>query len=289
MCYHCATNPSIHHHHHHVAAVSSLLSHHGVAFTSVVVSSLPSWCHLCCRIVAMLSSPSCRCHAFAVTLLQFHCPCHSVAFIVALSRFRCCCCGVAFAFVMVSLLPSWCCLRIGRGFVVAIAVLPSHWSQFCRCHRSVAFVVASSRCHRHSHIVVVPSLLHCRSFVIAVTVSPSSLHCRHFVVAVMVSPSCLLRFHRRRRGVTFMSVTVSSLPLQCHLHVGCSFVIAIAVSPSHQSQFCQCCRGVAFSSVAVSSLPSQCRLHCHIVAVSSSQSHHCGAFTVALLQLAFEI
>src|SRR6267142_2699002 len=177
MCYHCATNPSIHHHHHHVAAVSSLLSHHGVAFTLVAVLSLPSQCRLRRCIITVSSSQSHRCGAFAVALSQF---CH-------------------------------------------------------RCY-SVAFVIA------------------------------------------------LLRFRRRRRGVTFMSVTVSSLPLQCHLHVGCSFVIAIAVSPSHQSQFCQCCRGVAFTSVAVSSLPLWCRLRCCIVAVLSLQSRRCGAFAVASSQ-----
>src|SRR6266850_5682325 len=64
MCYHCATNPSIHHHCCHIAAVSSPLSHHGVAFMSVAVLSLPSWCHLHRHIVAVLSSPSCRCSAF---------------------------------------------------------------------------------------------------------------------------------------------------------------------------------------------------------------------------------
>src|SRR6267142_1528577 len=78
MCYRCATNPSIHHHRRHIAAMSSPLSHHGVAFTLVVVSSSPSQCHLCRRIVAVSSSPSwcCLrvCHGFviAVTVLPSH-------------------------------------------------------------------------------------------------------------------------------------------------------------------------------------------------------------------------
>src|SRR6266850_1821726 len=105
MCYHCATNPSIHHCCCHVATVSSPLSHHGVTFTVmsswfhlrhciVAVLLLPSWCHLhICHgfIVAVVVSPSCRswfrcCRrgvAFVVALSRFHCR-HSVAFIVAL-------------------------------------------------------------------------------------------------------------------------------------------------------------------------------------------------------------
>src|SRR6267142_2966410 len=128
MCYHCATNPSIHHHHRHVAAMLSPLSHHGVAFTLVAVSSLPSQCRLHHHIVAVLSSPSCRCSAFAVTLSWFHHPHRSVAFVVALSQFHCHHHGVAFVFVTVSSLLSQCHLCVGRGFVVAVVVSPSHWS-----------------------------------------------------------------------------------------------------------------------------------------------------------------
>src|SRR6266850_2283069 len=113
MCYHCATNPSILHCCCHVAAVSSLLSHHGVTFTVtlsqfrhchcdvafivallrcrccscvvvvpslshccgvvITVSSSPLWCHLCRHIVAVSSSQSRRCGAFAVASLWFHC------------------------------------------------------------------------------------------------------------------------------------------------------------------------------------------------------------------------
>src|SRR6266850_1970512 len=108
MCYRCATNPSIHHHCRHVAAMSLPLSHHGVAFMSVMVSSLPSWCHLRHRIVMVLLSPSCCCGAFAVALLWFrrrHC---SVAFIVTLSPFCHRHHGVAFTSLTVSSLPSQC-------------------------------------------------------------------------------------------------------------------------------------------------------------------------------------
>src|SRR6266850_6656108 len=139
MCYHCATNPSIHHHCHHIAAVSLPLSHHGVTFTSVMVSSLPSWCRLRRRIVTVLLLPLCHCSAFTVTLSWFCRPHRSVAFVVTLSWFHHCHRGVAFAFVMVLLLPLRCCLRVGHSFVVAIAVLPSRQSRFCHCHHGVAF------------------------------------------------------------------------------------------------------------------------------------------------------
>src|SRR6266850_3045007 len=152
MCYRFATNPSIHHHRHHIAAVSSPLSHYGVAFTSVAVSSLPSQCRLRHRIVTVLLSLSCHCGAFAVALLWFHRPHRSVAFVVALLWFRRRHHGVTFMFVTVLSLLSRCRLHVGRGFVFAIMVSPSRWSQFCHCHRGVAFVVASSRCHRHSCI-----------------------------------------------------------------------------------------------------------------------------------------
>src|SRR6266850_1924813 len=49
MCYHCATNPSIHHHRYCVMAVLSPLSHHGVAFT---VTS--SQFHHCCHSVTFM-------------------------------------------------------------------------------------------------------------------------------------------------------------------------------------------------------------------------------------------
>src|SRR6266850_1495443 len=180
MCYCCATNPSIHHHHRHVMAVSSPLSHHGVTFTSVAVSSLSSRCRLHHHIVTVSSSQLRHCGAFAVALLWFrhrHC---GVAFIVAL--LRCCC----------------------HSFIIAIVVLPSRQSQFRHCHRGVAFIIASLQCRRHSRIVAVPSLLlHRCSFVIAVAVSPSSLHhhgvimaiycyCHGVVIAVSSSPCSVI-------------------------------------------------------------------------------------------------
>src|SRR6266850_3243530 len=122
MCYHCATNPSIHHRHHrhryiitmlsssssccgHVVATVTLwwcLCHHGVAFTVasswfhhcdgiavsplllVVVSSLPSWCHHCsCVIVVPLLSHH---HSFIiVTVLPLLSHCRSVIVMVSSS------------------------------------------------------------------------------------------------------------------------------------------------------------------------------------------------------------
>src|SRR6267142_1053232 len=172
MCYRCATNPSIHHHRRHVAAVSSSLSHHGVAFMSVTVLSLPSWCRLRRCIVTVLLSPLCHCGAFPVALSRFHRPRHSVTFVVALLWFRCRHHGVTFAFVMVSLLPLRCCLHVGHSFVFAIAVLPS-----------------SS--HRHGVIVTVTSLWCLRCHIVVVSLSPSLSHCHHFVIAIVVSPSHL--------------------------------------------------------------------------------------------------
>src|SRR6267142_2347689 len=121
MCYHCATNPSIHHRCHHVAAVLSPLSHHGVTFT-------------------VTSSQFCRCHcnvAFIVALLRCRCRSRIVA-VPSLSHCR----GFVIA-IMVSLLSSHCC-----GFVVAIVVSPSHLSRFCCRHCGVAFVVALLWCRR---------------------------------------------------------------------------------------------------------------------------------------------
>src|SRR6266850_796605 len=166
--------------------------------------------------------------------------CHrGVTFVVTLSWFRCRHHGVAFAFVMVSLLPLWCCLRVGCSFVIAIVVSTSRWSQFCHCHHGVAFIVASSRCHYRSCVVVVPLLSHCCGFVIAIAVLPSSSHChsvcRHFIIAIVV------------------------LPLSLHCH---SVVIVVLLS-----WFCCCHCGVAF---AVTSSQFCCRL-----TVSSLQSHRC--------------
>src|SRR6267142_2327696 len=138
MCYHCATNPSIHHHYRHVAAVSLPLSHHGVAFMSVVVSSLPSWCRLCHCIVTVLLLPLCHCSAFTVTLSWFCRPHRSVAFVVTLSWFHHCHRGVAFAFVAVSSLPLQCRLHC---CIVAVSSL--------QLHHCGAFAVTSSLFRRH--------------------------------------------------------------------------------------------------------------------------------------------
>src|SRR6266850_1713493 len=157
MCYHCATNPSIHHCCCRITAVSSPLSHHGVTFT-------------------VMSSQFRRCHCdvtFIITLLRCRCRSRVVA-VPSLSH----CCGFVVA-IMVSPSSSHC-----RGFVIAVMVSPSHLSQFCRrccgvafvlvavlsspswcslpfhhCHCGVAFVVASSRCCRCGFVVAVAVLL----------------------------------------------------------------------------------------------------------------------------------
>src|SRR6266850_873701 len=88
MCYHCATNPSIHHHCRRVAAVSSPLSHHGVTFT--VTSSQFRRCHCdVAFIVALLLRCCLHCCIVMVSSSWFchrHC---GVAFVIALSRCHC--------------------------------------------------------------------------------------------------------------------------------------------------------------------------------------------------------
>src|SRR6266850_6129882 len=140
MCYHCATNPSIHHHCRRIATVLSLLSHHGVTFTvtssrfcrchcdvAFIVALLQCHCRSCvvavpslshCRgfvVAVMVSLSSSHCHGFVVTVVVS--PLH-------LSRFRHCCCGVTFASVMVSSSLLWCRLRVSCSFIVAVMVLP---------------------------------------------------------------------------------------------------------------------------------------------------------------------
>src|SRR6267142_2747220 len=155
--------------------------------------------------------------------------CHrGVTFVVTLSWFRCRHHGVAFAFVMVSLLPLWCCLRVGCSFVIAIVVSTSRWLQFCHCHHGVAFIVASLRCHYHSCIVVVPLLSHCHGFVVAIVVSPLSLHRHSFIIAV-VSLWCLCCH----------IVAVLSLPLQCRLH---HRIVIVFVAISSSPLWCCLCR-----------------------------------------------
>src|SRR6266850_284637 len=130
MCYHCATNPSIHHRCCRVAAISSPLSHHGVTFTvmslqfrhchcdvTFIVALLrcrcrshvvvvPSLSHCCGFVVAVMVSPSLsHCRSFVVTVVVS--PLH-------LSWFCCRCCGVTFVSVMVSSSPSRLLCHSGR-------------------------------------------------------------------------------------------------------------------------------------------------------------------------------
>src|SRR6267142_1723626 len=137
MCYHCATNPSIHHHCRRITAISSPLSRHCGFVVAIAMS--PSSLHccgvvvtvvslrcLCCCIVAVLSSPS-WCHL-----------CHRI--VVVLSS------------------PSWCRLCICYSFVVAVVVSPSCRSRFCRRRRGVAFVVALSRFRHHRGVAFIVAL-----------------------------------------------------------------------------------------------------------------------------------
>src|SRR6267142_4387504 len=105
----------------------------------VVVSSLPLRCRLHRRIVAVSLSQSHCCGAFTVALSRFCRRCHSVTFVIALSQFCHRRRGVAFASVTVSLSLLWCCLRVGRSFIVAVVVLPLS----LHCHGVIVMVSSS--------------------------------------------------------------------------------------------------------------------------------------------------
>src|SRR6266850_5340199 len=79
MCYHCATNPSIHHHCRCVAAVSLLLSHHGVTFTV----TLSRFCHCHCDVAFIIALLRCHCRSCVVAVPSLsHCHGFVVAVIV---------------------------------------------------------------------------------------------------------------------------------------------------------------------------------------------------------------
>src|SRR6266850_2076464 len=138
----------------------------------VVIATVTSWCHLCCRIVMVLLLPSrCRLHR-RIVMVSSSQSCCCGAFTVALSRFRHRRCGVAFASVMVSLSPLRCCLCIGCSFVVAVTVLPS-----------------SSHCHSFIIVAVLPSLSHCCGVVVTVSSLPLWCCLHRRIVAVLSSQS----------------------------------------------------------------------------------------------------
>src|SRR6267142_324784 len=252
MCYHCATNPSIHHRCRRVATVSLPLSHYGVTFT--VTSSWFRRCH--CDVAFIIALLWCRCHShivavpwlshccsFVVAVMvspsSSHCRGFVVAVVVSPSHllwFCCRCCGVAFMSVMVSLLPSRCCLRrcivmvsLSSRCCLHCRIVAVSSSQFRRRHYGVAFVVSLSWCHHCSRVVAVPLLSHRCGFIVAVAMSPSSSHCRgvhcHFIIAVMVLPSSL-----HRHGVV-IAVLLSLLR--------CRFCCCIVVTSR-----CHCCSHV---------------------------------------------
>src|SRR6266850_686401 len=252
--------------------------HCGVAFTSVTVSSLPSWYCLHHRIIMVSSSQLCCCGAFTVTLLWFCCQHHGVTFIVTLSPFCHRHRGVTFTSVTVSSSPSWCRLHVGRSFVIAIVVSPScqlrfHHCQWCRLCHCIVTVLLLQSCYCGAFAVALLQFhcCHCGvAFVVAVAVLPSSLpsrcclhHCRHGVAFIIAS----LWFHR------CCSVAFIVALSRCHCH---GFIVAIVVLPLRWSQFHCCHCGVAFIVAS-----SQCHHHSHIVVVPSL-SHHCG-FVIAIM------
>src|SRR6266850_450277 len=213
----------------------------------VVIATVTSWCHLCCRIVMVLLLPSrCRLHR-RIVMVSSSQSCCCGAFTVALSRFRHRRCGVAFASVMVSLSPLRCCLCIGCSFVVAVTVLPS-----------------SSHCHSFIIVVVLPSLSHCCGVVVTVSSLPLWCCLHRRIVAVLSSQShccgafavALLWFRRHR-----CSVTLSSSQFCCRCR---SVVIAVLLSPS----WCRFCCHIVVAS--------WCHRCSHVVASLWSLLLHCG-------------
>src|SRR6267142_2501475 len=192
MCYHCATNPSIHHRCRHVATVSLPLSHHGVTFT--VTSSQFRRCH--CDVAFIVALLQCCCHSRVVAVpLLSHCRSFVVAVMVSPSSSHC------RGFVIVAVLPS---LLHCRGVVVTVSSSPL----WCRLHRRIV-AVSSSQSRR------------CGAFAVA----SLWFHHRHRHVTFIVTLSrCSLPFHHRCRGVAF----VIALSRCCH----CSFVVTVAVSLS---------------------------------------------------------
>src|SRR6266850_1441390 len=145
MCYHCATNPSIHHRCRRIAAVSSLLSHHGVTFT---VTSL--WFHRChCDVAFIVALLRCRCRSRVVAVpLLSHCRSFVVAVAVLPSSSHC------HGFVIIAVLPSssHCC-----GVVVMVSSSPL----WCRLRCRIV-VVLSSQSRRCSAFAVASLQFHCR-------------------------------------------------------------------------------------------------------------------------------
>jgi len=186
---------------------------------------------------------------------------------------------------------SRCRLHVGHGFIVAITVSP------LSSHRCSAFAVASLQFHHHHcgfviTVVVLLSLSWCRLHhrIVTVLLSLSWCHlciCHGFVVAVTVLPLGQSWFHVHRRGVAFMLVVVSLLPLWCHL---CHRIVMVSSSQLRHcgafavtsSQF-HCCIVMVLLS------PLQCRLHIghgFIVAITVLPSlSHCHSVVIAVALL----
>src|SRR6267142_1814748 len=291
MCYHCATNQSIHHHCCHITTVSSLLSHHGVTFTVTLsqfrhchcdVAFIVTLLRCCCRSRVVAVPSLLHCHGFVVAVMVSPSSSHCRGFVIAvvvspshLSRFCCRCCGVAFMSVAVSLSPSRCCLR-HRIVMVSLSsrcclyrhIVVVSLSRFRCRHCGVAFVVALLQCRHRSRIVAVPLLSHHCGFIVAVAMSPSSSHCHgvrcHFIIAVVVSPSSL-----HRHGVVVV-VALWSLLLRSLLHCGCGHIAVVAVVVASLRSHCCCCCCCCCIGVVVVVVASllRCGRHCCIMVIA---------------------
>src|SRR6266850_775540 len=145
-------------------------------------------------------------------------------------------------------------------------------------------------CATNPSIMAMSSLLSHHSVTFTVALSRCRLHVSHgFVVAIMVLPSHQSWFCVHHRGVAFMLVVVSLLPLWCRL---CHRIVVVSSSQL------RCCGAFAVASlwfhrhhcsVAFIIALSQCSLpfhHCrHGVAfiIASSRCRHRGFVVVVLL------
>src|SRR6266850_243807 len=138
MCYHCATNPSIHHRHCHCCIVAliaivllSSLSHHpcvALSLCRIIPVSRHRYCHivvswLCHRsrhiITFVVTSSRCRGVIFIIALSHCWC-CHIVGVVTLSVLSHCQCCHIVSVVMSLVLSHCWCCHVVG---VVTLSVL----------------------------------------------------------------------------------------------------------------------------------------------------------------------
>src|SRR6267142_996579 len=164
---------------------------------------------------------------------------------VLLSPSQCC---LHHCIIVVSSLPSWCCLHIGHGFVIAIVVLPSS-SHHCGVVVAVALLWCPHCC------IITVSLLPSWCCIVAVSLSWFCRHCHgfchhyhSFVITITVSSS-LSQFYCHCHGVAF---AVTSSQFHHHLTVLLLLLSLLSHHCSHHHHI--------ITAIIITSL---LWLHCH--------------------------